>query len=182
MNEQRQGHTEEQDSLIERDERFVVLLRHGIAQDPAPGQSDEERPLTPDGHARMKQIAGALREVFPKAQLLYSSPLVRCIQTSMWVIKSYGRSLQMEATDALRPGAEPEAIIGMVRQATARRVILVGHEPVLTEVMVRWTELGDAARFDLKKGGCYGIRLSPGGAHLEWVLPPRILRRVRQKI
>ena len=31
---------------------------------------------------------------------------------------------------------------------------------------------------ELKKGGCYGIRISGETAHLEWVLPPGVLRRI----
>ena len=31
---------------------------------------------------------------------------------------------------------------------------------------------------ELKKGGCYGLRLTAdGNAHLEWMLPPRAMRR-----
>ena len=41
-------------------DRFVVLLRHGIAEEKSEGKTDSDRSLTSEGHARMKQIAKGL--------------------------------------------------------------------------------------------------------------------------
>jgi len=38
---------------------------------------DEDRSLTAEGHARMKQIARGLEQALPKANAIYSSPLLR---------------------------------------------------------------------------------------------------------
>ena len=32
--------------------------------------------------------------------------------------------------------------------------------------------------FELKKGGCYGVRILESGARLEWFLRPRVLRNI----
>jgi phosphohistidine phosphatase SixA len=52
------------------------------------------------------------------------------------------------------------------------RVILVGHEPDLTENMRAITGI-KSGRVELEKGGCYGIR----DTTLEWILTPRVLRK-----
>lgn len=166
------------DVLMGKEERFIVLLRHGIAQERTGEKPDEERHLTTEGHARMKQIARGLAVILPRAQALYSSPLLRCIQTSLWVTKVYGKRLRIQSTDALRPGSEPSLIINTVKAIPERRVILVGHEPNLTATALLWAGLDSDDPLELKKGGCYGIRLSGDSAHLEWVLPPRVLRRL----
>ena len=59
-----------------------------------------------------------------------------------------------------------------------RRVIDVGHEPTLSDDMAALVGI-EPARVELKKGGCYGVRIAPDGtATLEWLLSPRVLRKI----
>lgn len=146
------------------DERFIVLLRHGIAEDAALDQKDEDRALTKKGDARMKEIARGLKRVVKHVDAIYSSPLLRARQTAKRIAKVYG--IEVTVTDALRPGASPKELL-------KSRVILIGHEPDLTETMRAITGL-KTGRVELDKGGCYGIR----GTTLEWVLTPRVLRKL----
>ena len=83
----------------------------------------------------MKQIAKGLSSIFPRAQALYSSPLLRAMQTSLWLTKVYGRKLRLQSTDSLRPGSDPSLIINMVKGVPERRIILVGHEPHLPRLL-----------------------------------------------
>ncbi|MGZ8709629.1 MAG: phosphohistidine phosphatase SixA, partial [Thermoanaerobaculia bacterium] len=63
-----------------------------------------------------------------------------------------------------------------VKSIKERRAVIVGHEPVLTQGL---RALVGVEGIELKKGGCFGVRLLPDGtAVLEWVLPPRILREL----
>lgn len=161
----------------EPEERFLVLLRHGIAEEPSAGKKDEDRGLTAEGHARMKEIARGLEHVLPKAEVIYSSPLLRAVQTSLWVSKGYKSRVNIKTTDILAPGAPAKDFVAWVRSTAERRAIIVGHEPTLTAYMAALTGV-DGAKLELKKGGCYGVRLlSDGTATLEWLLAPRVLRR-----
>lgn len=158
-------------------ERFIVLLRHGIAEDQVPGKRDEERALTPEGHARMKQIARGIESILPKVQAIYSSPLLRTVQTSLWVAKAYRSRVNVTTKDALAPDAKTRDFLAFVNAIEERRAIVVGHEPTLSA----WLQVltGSTVPMELKKGGCYGVRLFPDGrAVLEWLLPPRILRKL----
>jgi phosphohistidine phosphatase SixA len=155
-------------------ERFVVLLRHGIAQ-PRGSEPDETRSLTDEGHRRMKQIGRALQLVFSKAEAIISSPLTRCVESAAWVAKAF--DLAATTSDALRPEAGPDALRKLIDEISVRRFILVGHEPSLTEGMLHLTKMHSDGALELKRGGCYGIRFDESGeAALEWMLPPRVLR------
>ncbi len=162
---------------MEQEERFIVLLRHGIAEERAAGKPDEERELTADGHRRMKQIARGLARLLPKAEVIVSSPLVRARQTAECVARAYSRAIPLEGSPALAPDSNVDRFRELLAGVSARRAIFVGHEPTLSELMLALTGLSGA--IELKKGGCYGIRIDAGeAAHLEWMLPPRALRGV----
>lgn len=159
-------------------QQFVILLRHGIAEEKSALKPDDDRSLTREGNARMKQNARGLAAVFPKADVVYASPLIRAIQTGLWVTKAYGKKLKLQTIESLRHEREPAEVIEFVRSLEARRIILAGHEPHLSRTMAAWTGL-DAAHYELKKGGLYGLRVPDSGpAVLEWILPPRVLRKI----
>ncbi|HEX3067648.1 MAG TPA: histidine phosphatase family protein [Thermoanaerobaculia bacterium] len=163
---------------MESQEKFIVLLRHGIAEPHGAREDDDARILTKTGNRRMKQIGRGLAEIFPKAEAIYSSPLIRCVETAEWVEKAYGSAVHMKTTDALKPDADVVAFRALLKKIKARYIIFVGHEPNLSTTMLAMTGLQSGNAIELKKGGGYGLRLAAdGSANLEWMLPPRVLRR-----
>ena len=163
-------------------DRFIILLRHGIAEERTGEMKDEDRSLTAEGHARMKQIARGLEQALPKANAIYSSPLLRAVQTSRWVEKAYRSRLSVNITDALAPGATTQQFLDLVASIKERRTVIVGHEPNLSENLRALLGLGASQSIELKKGGCYGVRVGADGvAVLEWLLPPRILRKLSEE-
>ncbi|MEA2235850.1 MAG: phosphohistidine phosphatase [Thermoanaerobaculia bacterium] len=164
---------------MDSQDKFIVLLRHGIAEPHGAREDDDARILTKTGNRRMKQIGRGLAKYFPKAEVIYSSPLIRCIETAEWVEKAYGSAVHMKTTDALKPDADVEAFRVLMNRIKARYIIFVGHEPNLSRTMLAMTRMSDG-EIELKKGGCYGLRLAADeSAQLEWMLPPRVLRRSR---
>jgi len=162
-------------------DRFIVLLRHGIAEERTEAKPDEERALTSEGNSRMQQIGRGLAELFPKAEAIYSSPLLRCVQTSLWVAKGYKDRVAVKTSHALIPSASPEDFRGLLEQLKEhRKVVFVGHEPTLSRNMATLTGMTGLYPFELKKGGCYGVRILEGSTpQLEWLLTPRVLRRLK---
>ncbi|HUJ12305.1 MAG TPA: histidine phosphatase family protein [Thermoanaerobaculia bacterium] len=152
--------------------KFLVLLRHGIAEDPSPEKNDIDRELTAKGRRRMEAIAAGLARVFPEAEAIYSSPAVRAMQTAAPVAKRYG--LKIQKSDDLAPGRPPRKVVG---EAGVDFAIFVGHEPTLSELMLELTRT--EGEIELKKGGCYGIAFVGETPRLEWILTPRVLRRLR---
>jgi phosphohistidine phosphatase len=156
-------------------EQFVILFRHGIAEDKG-SEDDFERRLTGAGAKKVKRVARALARIFPDAGMIYSSPLVRAVQTAERVAKAYGSGLKINETDALRPEADVAQFREMLAQAGGENIICVGHEPNLSHIMLEVTGMSPAGRVSLKKGGFYGVRFSAGGdAQLEWMIAPRIV-------
>ena len=163
------------DEIQER-ERLIVILRHGEAEDASGDKSDAERSLTPDGHAAMKQIGRGLERALPRANAIYTSPLLRATQTAAWVARAYRSRINVTTTDKLAPGATPSEFRELIEEIDARRAILVGHEPSLSDNL---RALVGPVRVQLDKAACYAVRITADGAAiLEWLLPPRILRKL----
>lgn len=150
--------------------KFLVLLRHGIAEDKTAEKPDADRELTDEGRRRMKRIARSLARLFPAAKAIYSSPLVRCVQTAELVAKAYG--LDVKTTDALKPDGNVADVRKLLPAADF--AIFVGHEPSLSAIMLDLTRM--RGEIELKKGGCYGIEFDGTAGRLEWMLPPRVMR------
>jgi len=84
----------------------LLVVRHAIAEDKerfaATGRSDDQRPLTEEGRAKMRRGADGLRKVARRAHVLASSPLVRARETAE-IIAPALRASRIELVDALRP-------------------------------------------------------------------------------
>jgi phosphohistidine phosphatase len=158
---------------------LIVLLRHGIAEEKGTGKPDEERRLTREGNEKMKRVARALAKMFPDADAIYSSPLVRAYETAEWVAKAYDGRLQIDTTPALAPGHDADEFRALLRRAGAKEcAYYTGHEPHLTSLMLALTETQTQSDLSLKKGGCYGLELDDPGAtaRLRFLLAPALLR------
>lgn len=163
----------------QRISRFVVLFRHGPAEDHSADKADGDRSLTSDGHAKTKRAARGLHEIFPDADTLFSSPLLRAMQTALWLTKAYGDQLKIQVTDALLPAADPALLAELIASQPGRNVIVVGHEPHLGDAFAQLVGIKGSLRADLRKAGGIGIRLDESGSGtLEWMLAPRMLRRL----
>src|SRR5579884_1099426 len=116
--------------------KFLVLLRHGIAEDSSPEKNDLARELTPKGRRRMKEIAKGIARAFPEAEAIYSSPAVRALQTAVPVAKQYG--LTISQREELASGLSLRPLVDEVNDDFA---IFVGHEPMLSRLMQDLTNM-----------------------------------------
>jgi phosphohistidine phosphatase len=134
----------------------LYLLRHGIAVDPsAPDFArDAERPLTPKGRRRLRQIAEAMGALKISFDLILSSPYVRAKQTAEIVAKALKRRKKVKFTDELTPGGNPRSVIQQLNDLRPRpkSILLVGHEPYLSKLIALLTAGNTAMEIDLKKG------------------------------
>jgi phosphohistidine phosphatase SixA len=69
----------------------LVLMRHGIAEDLEP---DEERPLTPKGEMRVRQVAEAMARFRIMPNIVLTSYRLRAIQTAEAVIETLDLNLK----------------------------------------------------------------------------------------
>lgn len=166
----------------------LYIVRHGIAVSliSPDVKGDEERWLTDRGKERMGEIAKGLKALGVKPDLLLSSPLVRAKQTAEILAKTLGCKERLQVTEALSPGFSITELCEVILEAgTPDNVMIVGHEPDLSELisMMVWGE--DHGEVMMKKGGVALLSfgsLPPGeqGVVLQWLIPPKVLRRVGQ--
>ena len=136
-------------------------MRHGAAvtRETEGYSDDSKRPLTPDGKRKMQGIAKGLRRLGFVADWIVSSPLVRAVETAEIVAESLGSDVPLDFSNTLSPGGSPEALLGFLgKHADRKRVLVVGHEPDLSELAARLIGAGRRANLAFKKGGCCLIR------------------------
>ena len=159
----------------------VYLLRHGIAvPHGTPGVPENERPLTPKGERRVAQIARGLRLLGVQPDRVLTSPLPRALKTAEIAAAELDIEDRVDQVDVLRPGNTAEAIRDWLRSLGEVNVMLVGHNPNLTDLVgVLLGMPPGKLPFELKKGGVAAFRTDPGGAlRLQWVATPRLIRRL----
>jgi phosphohistidine phosphatase len=163
----------------------LYIMRHGVAvtRGSAGFSDDAKRPLTPDGKKKMQQITDGLARLGFAVDWIVTSPLVRSVETAEIVAESLGSNLPLDFCDALRPGGSPEALVSfLAKHANRKRVLVVGHEPDLSELAARLMGAGRHANLAFKKGGCCLLTFnefppkSPG--RLVWWLTSRVLRKL----
>ncbi len=177
----------------------LYILRHGIAVEPGtPGfASDADRPLTPKGKRKLREIGRAMAAMDLSFDGILSSPYLRARQTAEIIAKVLDCQQRLELTDNLVPSGDPAKLIAhlnhpgsLARGARARSgkahkfqdVLLVGHEPYLSMLVSLLISGSSRAGIILKKGGLGKLStdsLKPGRcAQLEWLLTPSQLARL----
>jgi phosphohistidine phosphatase len=164
----------------------IYLLRHGVAVEHGTrGITEEQRPLTPEGTAKMRAAAEGMKNLGVAFDALLTSPLVRARQTADIVASVYGAKDRLKELPALRPGSAVEKLwLALKPYAGARRLMLVGHEPDLSQLgALLLTGRADGVNLQLKKGGLCFIEIPSlppkGGGQLCWLLTSKLLRQMK---
>ncbi len=161
----------------------LYIVRHGIAVDAlAPGIPDAERPLTPKGEKRMKQVARGLCRLEPKIEQIVTSPAVRALQTVQILADVLLLKEHMEVSNVLQVGASARTIARWLRGRSTERLMIVGHNPAFSELIsVLVLGVSRPVFCELKKGAIAALTPPPSPEdlyQLDWVAPPRLLRRL----
>ena len=166
------------------------ILRHGIAQEmgmPGVGK-DSERELVPEGRRKLRKIATAMNALDLTFDVILASPHVRAEQTATAVAEVLDMKPTVELTHDLTPSGSMRDLIAAIngRKPAPGDVLLVGHEPYLSELISLLVSGGaDGLSVVLKKGGF--CRLSIGKlrygrcASLEWLLTPKQMGLMKAK-
>jgi phosphohistidine phosphatase len=161
----------------------IYILRHGIAVERGTSghKKDSDRPLTPEGEAKMRQIAEAILGMELKFDLILSSPYKRAEQTASIVAGELDEEVTF--TEFLEPDGNALELVAEINDEKPQRVLLVGHEPYLSQLISVLTTGGSDAVIELKKGGLCKLttdKLTFGRcATLNWLLTPKLLRELR---
>lgn len=161
----------------------LYVLRHGIAvESGTPGfENDSDRPLTSEGESKMREIARGMRAMNESFDRVLSSPHLRARQTAEIFADDPG--LEIEFTRLLEPQGNPERLIKAIAARADRSILLVGHQPFLSQLISVLISGNLDTHIELKKGGLCKLTsesLTYGKcATLNWLLVPKHLRRIR---
>ncbi|MFN0090915.1 MAG: SixA phosphatase family protein [Acidimicrobiales bacterium] len=163
--------------------RVVQLLRHAKAARP-PGYADHERPLNERGRHAAALIGRFLAVTGQAPDLAVCSTAERAADTLDRVLHAAGcADVAVERTDELYD-AGPVAYYAVLRRLAphVRSVLLVGHEPGISETAISLAGGGSLAvptcgLVRLDYAGAWS-ELRPGAATLSSFVRPRLLERV----
>jgi phosphohistidine phosphatase len=164
-------------------------MRHGIAADlgEAGVIKDADRPLTPEGRAKMKLAAEGLRELGLKFNLILTSPLLRARQTAEVVAEVLELQHKVKIIESLAPGqafieseGQHAEIFLELGAYQFDRALLVGHMPDLAELASLLLSGNRNLNIEFKKGSVCAIEVSSlpprGPGLLRWMLTPKQMR------
>jgi phosphohistidine phosphatase len=159
----------------------LYLMRHGLAVDPADPKCppDPERPLTPKGIEKTRAAALGLRALGLKPDVMFSSPLLRALQTAEVAAEVLGYLREkIRRSDALKPGGKPSAFFHEISRVRGAKVFAFGHAPQLDELVAHAIGAPHPVTA-LKKAGVACLEMesfTPVRGGLLWVLTPKVLR------
>jgi phosphohistidine phosphatase len=157
----------------------IYLFRHGIAIERAAHRGpDEERALTPEGRRKVQRVAKAMRTMRLSFDVIFSSPLVRALQTAEIVADVLRMRKRLQLTEHLKPARSPREQVGWLKtiRPSAEKILLVGHEPNFSELASYLLTGNERMTIYFKKAGLCKVtadHFRAGGATLEWFLTPR---------
>ena len=139
-------------------------------------------PLCPRGIERARQAAAGLKRLTQRPARVLVSPLLRTRQTAALLTQCAGWPEAL-ACEALRPGADPKALLALLPRSRVARVAVIGHEPDLSALLALCLGGGTRRALTFRKMGVACVRF-PGAAQagcgeLAGFLPPRLLRAAR---
>ena len=159
----------------------LYIVRHGIAVEPGtPGIADDERPLTPKGEKRMRQIARGLRKLDLKLDRIITSPLPRAARRPRSSPTHWMLAHVLETSNVLQTGSSAATVQRWLRERPEERLMIVGHNPTLSD-LVSLLVLGSTQPriCDLKKGGIAALTHAVAAKDLydvTWLATPRLVR------
>jgi phosphohistidine phosphatase len=160
----------------------VYLLRHAhaVAVGEQGVQTDEERPLSAQGHQQMKLVANAVKKLGLKFDQVLTSPLRRAQETTQDLCTGAGiPPTVLETCDQLEPGVPTKKLMKRLRSLEANDVLLVGHAPDLGE-HAAWLIGSRDCQVEIAKAGMALVRCEApprkGVGTLVWLIAPEMFQ------
>jgi phosphohistidine phosphatase len=166
--------------------KTLLLLRHGHSSvdDRLP---DPERPLSGQGRRDVKRLAGLLRRLGLKPDLVASSPARRALETAELAAAGCGYTGKIRLEPRLYE-ADSEQYLQVLRglPARCRCVLLVGHNPGIRQAAAALISCPpEAVRFAPAALACLeapsvAATLRPGSFTILWLASPEVFGAFRQ--
>ena len=158
----------------------ILLIRHGQAVDDAPGLDDGGRWLTAKGRKITRKVARWLAKSDKRRPtVIWSSPLVRSVQTAEIIAAGVDYRGEVRAIPELSPGRDPGDLMRRFASEPVLGVLaVVGHEPSLS--LIAGALLGDVGLTGFRKSGVLGLVWEAGEGTPRFLLDPLEMKAKRR--
>jgi phosphohistidine phosphatase len=130
----------------------LILWRHAEAEDESGTGDDLQRALTSRGEKQAARVGAWLDRQLPEGTRILCSPARRCEQTAL----ALGRKFKVHK--GLAPGASVGDVLDAANwPASKQAVVIVGHQPVLGEVVAKLLGLARGS-CPVRKGAVWWLR------------------------
>lgn len=153
--------------------KTILFVRHSTAEDLLEGMEDAARALTQKGKKKLRKISPFLKQRIREFETvsIYSSSLKRSIQSARILAKRLDRNYAGEQT-FLQTG-DTEALLGLIRSEDVECLILVGHQPYLSE----FSEHLSGLDLPFETCACACFSMDEDEFNLEWFAQPHWMTR-----
>ncbi len=145
----------------------LYLLRHGDAADSGTNgiADDADRPLTRKGRKDIEKVAQSIRHMGISIDVIVSSPYLRARETAELVGEVLGTGLPINLTSDLALSGKPALVVRQIDRnySAFKSILLVGHEPLLAELISVLISGRRDAALRIRKGGL--CKLTVGMLH-----------------
>jgi phosphohistidine phosphatase len=154
----------------------LYFMRHGVAEDRSASGLDADRQLTEAGLEEVDILATAYAALDLGIEVVLTSPLVRARQTAETVARAIGLGDKVIVSEGLAGGFSLDILQSILQEVPkARRVLLVGHEPTLGQVV---SELIGGGTIHVRKAALAVVRtdrIARGEGMLEMLVPASVV-------
>ena len=167
----------------------LFLVRHGPSEsrDPRRWPSDDDRPLTAAGERETEEAARGFARVAPAVRRTISSPAERALSTARIFHAALKLKGRIDRWEELSPDSPADPILARVstEARAADRLLLVSHEPILSE-LIGLSLTGEAlslVHFARAGAACltFDGAVRPGAGRLDWLMPRRALAQLASR-
>lgn len=159
----------------------LFILRHAPAaeRDSSGRDKDSDRPLTEKGREVLSSTAKGMLALDLSFDRVLTSPFARARQTAEIIAKELHAKQHPTPTEHLSPNGSPKALIEQINrlQPRVQNMLLVGHEPYLSQLIALLVAGNTNASFELKKGGLAKLETEDlrfgRCTKLSWLLTPQ---------
>jgi len=128
---------------------LIYFLRHGDASSNH-NYHDSERPLTDLGHKQAESVGKFLQQSGTHINTILTSPLIRACETGA-DIQAFINAPRVEKTEYLVNGSNTQKLFRQITELDVESVLLVGHEPFLSETISLLIGGNEKANIEMKK-------------------------------
>jgi phosphohistidine phosphatase len=146
----------------------VILIRHGNASMSSP-LGDNGRWLTIAGREQARETGRALARHAIRPTQVWTSPLVRAVQTAELVVAGIEYAGEIESRDDLYSESDLDGLIDAIGKLGDRETVcVIGHQPFMSKIA---SALLGYSVSGFTTGAAYCLRIEGAKAELEWRWP-----------